>query len=31
MNIIKIQPLDIKKNSSGYFIIDRIEFQLTSD
>lgn len=26
LNIIKIQPLDINKDSSGHFIIDRIEF-----
>jgi len=31
MNIIKIQPRNIKEKKSGYFIIDRIEFQMTSD
>jgi hypothetical protein len=29
MNIIKIQPRNIKEKKSGYFIIDRIEFQMT--
>lgn len=31
LNIIKIQPRNIKEKKSGYFIIDRIEFQMTSD